>query len=273
MIGHQHLPASGDRPASCVRIELAHDLRNHLHALTGLLELVHQGVDRIRGQDTLVMAQSAMDLLVAQFALLKAQRQPAAALGRTGAGTIGDQLAATLALYTPLARANGLQIHSRVDAGMGTAAVCAVDLHRLVSNLISNTIQHAKATELHISATERAGRAEIHLSDNGRGMKDDIRRTLQSVLDGCAPSAAYQRTGIRSCAAIARQSGMKLRLCEGYRDGVRWELTLPLAAGAAQRMAAPMLARADGLTARRAVSAPRRRRSDTQESGFAALGF
>lgn len=74
-------------------------------------------------------------------------------------------------LIEALSTKNGLAIHfmdNQIDANV--FAPFEVELYRIIQELLSNTLKHAKASEVHIQLTQSEGFVSFSYEDNGVGM-------------------------------------------------------------------------------------------------------
>jgi two-component system OmpR family sensor kinase len=116
----------------------------------------------------------------------------------------------------------GIEVRIADTAEHATADPTA--LSRILDNLIGNTAEHAGATTLEIWCARRAGRVEIHMRDDGRGVPSEVARDLLAPL---RPSSddAHRGLGVYISARLAERLGGSLEL--RAEPGAHWVVTLP----------------------------------------------
>jgi signal transduction histidine kinase len=108
------------------------------------------------------------------------------------------------------------------------------DLVRLLRNLLENAVRHSPAGgTVRCQLTERDGLAVITISDEGAGVPEPARAKIFAPFyrgEVAAPRlhGAESGLGLTIARGIARAYGGDVMLDEGFRQGARFEITLPL---------------------------------------------
>ena len=230
-------PSHCSREANQAAIDHAnmlHDIRNHLHGLSGVVQLMSHGATRIGQHDAIHIAQSSLRLLSRQLELLaEAQRgrHSSAGVEEVDCHELVGRLCAT---YTPLSEASGMRLHMECDESLRTVSVDPVALNRLLANLILNAIKHSGATDLKVRARSSGDGVVLLVQDNGRGLPELTTQLVGKLLAGAEVPSDYCRNGLLSCAEISRSSRIGLRLLESSERGVCWQVSVHASGVSAQ---------------------------------------
>ncbi len=221
-----HIPTEG--PRSSERAAM-HDLRNHLHGVVGLMNLLSQGVPLPGKVDAMQVALFSIDMLTRQVDRL------ASLYGGGPVEALSCQLCPAKltrsmgVLFTAFATAYGATISCVVEDRLPMVAADPVNVSRLLTNLLVNAIKHAHATRIAITASRHGqSRVCISIRDDGHGLALPVRDLIQRVLRGDARTDGYTRTGISSCVETALAAGIELDLREDDGTGVRWDVLIPI---------------------------------------------
>ena len=210
-----------------------HDLRNHLHGVVGLMNLLSQGVRLPGDVDAMQVALHSIDLLTQQVDRLTCSYsgEPAAVLAsRLCPAKLTRSLGV---LFSAFATAHGATISSFVEGRLPLIAVDPVNVSRLLTNLLVNAIKHADATNIAITTSRHdKSRVRISIRDDGHGLALPQRELIESVLRGGAGTNGYTRTGISSCVEMALAAGIELELRADNGTGVCWDVLVPMWQGA-----------------------------------------
>jgi CheY-like chemotaxis protein len=126
----------------------------------------------------------------------------------------------------------------------------ALELERIVTNLVSNAQRHAPHAQTRIEAEERAGEIVISVRDNGPGIPASTLNALRdgrTVESGCASGWGI---GLQSCIAKAKMLGGRLAISSGEGAGTCVSVLMPI--GEAP-LSSQLLEVADGAVQREAI--------------------
>jgi signal transduction histidine kinase len=127
-----------------------------------------------------------------------------------------------------------------VDAQPALVDGAADDLHRMVLNLIENSIRHAPpGTRIEASTAAADGEAVLAVSDNGPGIPPELEGRLfdRFVRDG-RDGGRGSGLGLAIVRAVADQHGGSVGLERAGRPGAHFVVKLPLAGTVAEAPAA-----------------------------------
>lgn len=189
----------------------SHELRTPLAILKGELELA---LRHDRPRDELV---AALQAAVTETDRLARVADDLLLLARSDAGSNGlpvnkqlvdldDLLARVAARFTARARADARDVELSCDPL--TLRVDPGRLQQAVSNLLDNALRHGAGT-VRISAHRRNGRVEIHVTDEGAGIDDELApHVFERFRRGDAtPSGDGAGLGLAIVEAVARAHG------------------------------------------------------------------
>ena len=210
-----------------------HDLRNHLHGVVGLMNLLSQGVRLPGDVDAMQVALHSIDLLTQQVDRLTCSYsgEPTEVLAsRLCPAKLTRSLGV---LFSAFATAHGATISSFVEGRLPLIAVDPVNVSRLLTNLLVNAIKHADATNIAITTSRHdQSRVCISIRDDGNGLALPQRELIGKVLRGGACTSGYTRTGISSCVEMSLATGIELELRADDGTGVCWDVLVPMWQGA-----------------------------------------
>lgn len=165
-----------------------HELRNPVSTMVLLTESIAQGVKRLHQQKdatTLDWLDARVDLLLRQMrdfvrrtTILLDVSQLSSGRLRLEPARVDVAEVARLALdaIEPLARANGVQVSSRLETVVGR--LDPVRLEQVIENLLSNAIKFGRGRPVELSLTRRADLAIIDVKDEGVGVDPGDRERI-----------------------------------------------------------------------------------------------
>jgi signal transduction histidine kinase len=233
----------GERRAEAARRELvawmSHDLRSPLAGIRAMTDALLDGVvhrpgdvddylRRIR-RETTRMADMVEDLFQLSRATSAALRLDVAPLA------LGEQASDAVAAEAATAAARDVEISAADPAGWPTVLGSAVELTRVLRNLLSNAIRHTPpGGRILLSAGVRDGAAWLRVDDACGGIPaSDIERVFDVGFRGSAARTPGSGCGAGLGLAIARAlieaHGGRISAVN-HGPGCRLELVLPLAA-------------------------------------------
>lgn len=110
-------------------------------------------------------------------------------------------------------------------------AVPSVAIHRILSNLIDNSIKHSGATRIAVEIGLQEGRAWIEVTDDGKGMPPEIITKFADLHSGqeLDQNQGPHGLGLGIARSISAGEGLQLDYCPAEK-GSRWRLSdIPLA--------------------------------------------
>lgn len=104
-------------------------------------------------------------------------------------------------------------------------------LHRIVSNLVLNAVQHSHGTSVRVHANADSVNLILRVEDNGRGLPGTRVHSAEAFLRYSAirasESAGQSGTGLTAAMELAESLGGKLELESSSKQGTVWKLTIP----------------------------------------------
>jgi signal transduction histidine kinase len=134
------------------------------------------------------------------------------ALERAGLGAALSDLVAPLA-------AERVEVELDVESELDLPHEKVPILYRAAQEALRNTIAHAEASHVRVSATRQDGRAVLSVEDDGKGF--DVRASERS-------RGARPRFGLRMLADLARDAGGDLSVDSRPGDGTRVRIEIPI---------------------------------------------
>jgi PAS domain S-box-containing protein len=116
-----------------------------------------------------------------------------------------------------MAGRSGIQCQVELEPGSDLAEPVRTSVFRIVQEAVTNTVRHANASSLRVSARGKAGELEILVADNGRGI-------------GSSELARPDAFGIAGMQERARACGGRI-VIGSAEQGTRVLLRVPLASG------------------------------------------
>lgn len=110
----------------------------------------------------------------------------------------------------------------------------AVELERIFSNLLTNALQatvDGRAGVVRITAARRGGRVEVRVSDNGRGMTEDVLRRVFEPFFTTKGVGGGLGLGLAMVYRIVERMGGKVLLDSAPDEGTAITVDLPLGQG------------------------------------------
>jgi signal transduction histidine kinase len=180
---------------------LAHDLRNPLGALRGLLGGLQQAEpDEGRRQLLAGMESSAATMLHTLNRLLDLSRAAHTSTPGDGAAQALDAvIQPAVPAYRARALAKGLQFDAQLAAGPELIGAAAHAVQRIVDNLVDNALKFSGAPGLVRLTTETiVGGVRLLVSDTGPGISPQVRTALFEpyATIGNRPTAGESSTGL-----------------------------------------------------------------------------
>lgn len=218
------------RDVESIGARVAHELRNPLTAIKGLVQLLargdHDERDKRRLEVVLAEVARVEDTLAAYLAFAR----PLAAL-RPAPLDLGDLLRDLAALLE--GRAGAARI--TLDVAAASPLTIVADRQRLqeaLLNLASNAIEATSAGgRLVLAATATPGGATLEITDDGRGMTPEQLARLGTPFESTRPGGTG--LGVAHARAVVAAHGGRMHHTSAPGRGTRVTLTLPAEPGGA----------------------------------------
>lgn len=218
---------------------IGHDLKNPLGVIDSLAELLLDGdagalsgeqrelVRRIQtsARQTIVLSQNLIDAERVEAGRLVVARRPASLVA-----VIED----ALAVARSASELKGVTLHAAIEEPVPMLAIDAVQMERVVANLLGNAIKFTPSGgEVRLRARRAARAVEITVSDTGPGIPPDelphvterhFRGTRTRAIDGSG-------LGLFIVRAVVEAHGGQLRVASGATHGTTVCVTLPIGRG------------------------------------------
>ena len=171
--------------------------------LEGSIAANHLAIPQVHDFNRLLGARGiTLDLRCRVYEVCNAHRTAQLITLDAGLAYVPRMVPALAGRYTPYAAENGMRLKSGVDAGTLRLSSDGRVLHRLLSNLLVNTIKHLQASLVVLRAAPmdavrpQAG-VQFIVVDDGVGVDEAARQSLNRVLAGeQALAPAYERSGL-----------------------------------------------------------------------------
>lgn len=89
-----------------------------------------------------------------------------------------------------------------------------MNLYRIIQEIITNTIKHAKATEIYVNLTTKDNVLMTHINDNGKGFDFEKYRRIN--------------TGLGLKGILMRTSLLKGEITHSSDGGSKYQISIPL---------------------------------------------
>ncbi len=206
--------------------DASHELRTPLTSVLANLEFLAETLEgeQADAASSALRSSRRMRRLVQDLLLLaRADAQRVAPHEPLDLGRVVVEAAAEL---EPVAEGHGIS----VDAPRVIVDGARDELHRLVLNLLENAVKHTPpGTSVRATVTERDGRAEIEVEDDGPGISPDLRdRVFERFVRGSGDRGGSFGLGLAIVRAVAASHGGTVRLAQPEDGrGARFVVTLP----------------------------------------------
>jgi signal transduction histidine kinase len=208
---------------------LAHDLRSPLTAIRGKLEMLLSGDIPSEQIDSIVAAIEELDRLCefldSSLDVAEAKAD-ALRLSRTTLD-LNELLRVMIDLYEPSMAEKGLQVRLRSTGPLRISADASL-IHRMVSNLLDNELNHLPAGRtISVALRSDSGDASLVIEDDGPGFSKDIGERLfeQGVKGG---DSRGHGLGLAFVRAVVRAHGGSVSAVNRSEGGARLSIALPL---------------------------------------------
>ena len=215
---------------------LSHELRTPLTVISGNLELLGEttldaqamGYHEAMGRGTERMRVVVDDLLL--LARVTNPNHPLVGLPVDLRSVVGE----VVSLVESTARSKGVTLTTTVDQEPLVVSGDAVELDRLVGNLVSNAVKytHSGGT-VQVSATRRDGEVELTIADTGLGISDEDQQGLfQAFFRTTNPEALRESgtgLGLATVATIVERHQGRVAVGSRLGEGSIFTVHLPAA--------------------------------------------
>lgn len=199
--------------------EASHDIRQPIAALRRAANDLKSSLTR-DSSETLIQIVDYLDQLATTY--LKSNENSIEYDDEESADENSTEAVPTSLLIDTVIQLHQREAHERgvklvVDDVGAFVTVPPLVVVRLLSNLLSNALKHAKATTINISTHEEEHHVAIRVTDNGRGINEVLRQTVT-------------QPGVRGCTSDG--SGLGLSIVASYAEQHGWPFDLDSAADA-----------------------------------------
>ncbi len=202
--------------------DMAHDLRTPITTVVGMSQALADGmvddpVDRHRYLKSIVAKATKMaDLVSTLFDFVKLDSE-GFHLDRATVDLPQLVLAEAAALYADV-EAAGMELSLEVSEEPVPVFADAVQLKRVIGNLIANAVRHTdEGTEILVSLVRKAGVADVVVADTGRPIEGDAQSLFDPFVRGDASrSGEGSGLGLAIAARIVRMHGYRIRIDQPY---------------------------------------------------------
>ena len=202
--------------------DMAHDLRTPITTVVGMSQALADGmvddpVDRHRYLKSIVAKATKMaDLVNTLFDFVKLDSE-GFHLDRATVDLPQLVLAEAAALYADV-EAAGMELSLEVSEEPVPVFADAVQLKRVIGNLIANAVRHTdEGTEILVSLVRKAGVADVVVADTGRPIEGDAQSLFDPFVRGDASrSGEGSGLGLAIAARIVRMHGYRIRIDQPY---------------------------------------------------------
>ncbi len=205
---------------------ISHDLRTPISRMLLEVEMAHLTPDARAGMHADL---GQMDAIIGQFLDYAKPGDPASYKEIDLSALLTD-------IAQEAARLPDVQIMPTIDTGI-TVMGQAIDLQRVINNLIENARRYAKQSEstpvrIELACRREANQAVIEIADNGPGVPpQEIDRLLRPFtrLDTARGQANGAGLGLAIVERLVKRHHGKMRLSNRSMGGLMVQVTLPLA--------------------------------------------
>jgi signal transduction histidine kinase len=219
--------------------DASHELRTPLTSVLANLELLAESLDgeQQEAAHSALRSSRRMRRLVADLLLLA--RHDAERKAPHTPTDVGQVLVEAAAEVGAIAADHELSI----DSTRAVVDGARDELHRLALNLMENAIRHTPpGTHVHAAVERVDGFVRVSVEDDGPGIPPELReRVFERFVRGVGDRGGSSGLGLSIVHAVARSHGGDVTIQSptmngaGRPRGTRFEVTLPLSAGAEQR--------------------------------------
>ena len=220
-----------NRELETLSAKVAHEIRNPLLSIKGLVQLLARGGSGDRDQKRFHVVLSEVERLEGIVTDYLSFARPFDGLRLVDAG-LGNVLREVASVVE--AQAAVQRVGLVVEAERVNLAVDENKLKQALLNLLTNALEATPAGgTIRLSATAARDRAEIVVSDSGRGIPAEVLARVGTPFF----TTREQGTGLGVAIArgIVEQHGGELSIDSGSGGGTRVLISLPLAGAAVQR--------------------------------------
>ena len=211
---------------------VSHELRNPLHTIAGLAELLASSdIDTQAQRQAGIIMREAMNLTSIVSDLLD--------IGRFGTGnllidaepfSVRGMIDRSVRSAQASADAKGLRLITTVDDALPIYAVGdAGRVGQIVDNLLGNAIKFTSTGSVGLHVRKHAGDlVAFEVADTGAGVPKDRRSDIFEPFQRLNPSAAGAGLGLAISSRLAESMSGRLQLSDSGPHGSTFELVLPL---------------------------------------------
>lgn len=225
--------------------KITHDLRSPLSAISGTVEIVHDGLHgpvNAKQQRSLTIALQNVDVLAGLINNMLDVTKMEAGRMEYSFEPVDLKEAVESAVRLQQPTAEGFKVRLRAEAPGGLPAVRADGqaLGRVLANLVSNALKCTpEGGSVTVRAAAEGGGARVSVADTGIGIPPEkMERVFSKFTAIHAPGELPQRSvgtglGLTICKEIVEAHGGRIGVESRVREGTTFHFTLPAAPPAA----------------------------------------
>lgn len=217
---------------------MSHDLRSPFNGILGLSRLLHQKADSLSPERLAQMADGILESSLKVYQLLDeilqwSRSQLGAVQVELNATPLDPLVTETLDWMTESFKLKNLNV--RHDTNENLVVMADVNVTKtIIRNLLANAVKYTpEQGDIHIESEVTDGEARLIVTNSGEGIPANI---TEELFHDCVASQSGTHgesgygLGLSLCGDFARKQKGYLSLDDGYKDGARLILHLPIAA-------------------------------------------
>lgn len=216
-------------------VEVAHDMRSPLTSILFLVDAIRTAksgpVTTVQERQLGLIYGAALGLSTLASDLIDLVRGGGGLVeGNPAPFSIAEVLCGVKDLVTPIAEEKGLRLECAAPCTDGRVGYAAA-LSRVLLNLTTNAVKFTDSGSVRIECIE-AGRTRVQFSviDSGRGLPQDVRRSLFSPFTHSRGRMRFSNSGLglSICRSLLAAMNSELRVETGTDQGSRFSFELEL---------------------------------------------
>jgi PAS domain S-box-containing protein len=222
---------SDAKAADAMAALIAHDIKNHLVATAGVLDLIAEDPACEIGPDTAPVVQSLRISNQDQLQSLNNLINLWAARKRSmdQETDVSALISEAIALVSDAAKLRNVSINAQVDKNLPQIRVPQTAMRHVICNLLHNAVKFSKQSQsVQITAKTEDGGITIVVSDSGPGMSSKELDLLFKVRPEAKPERFSSGLGLYLCYQIVQAAGGTLRCESEIGKGTRFYLHLKI---------------------------------------------
>ncbi len=228
------IAAEAEQVRSSLLSSVSHDLKTPLASIAGASSSLLEATSLDEATRRMLLetvAQEAARLNRLLENVLQMSKLDAGAIQPQRQWHVVEELVGS-ALHRTQAELNAHQVELQVPENLPLILVDGLLVEQVLINLLENAARYTPAkTRVRVRAAVDGGQMRISVSDNGPGVRDDLKERVFDKFFRATPLADGGRgsgLGLAICRAIARIHGGDVTLSASHEGGAEFVLRLPL---------------------------------------------